>query len=160
DPGLVGVSAGAGLAAAAAIVLGDKAARFLMANAPFLVPVAAFGGALVTTAMLYRMATWEGRTSIATMLLAGLALGALAGAGPARRGVGARRDRLCRHHRPPPGAACGRAGPSSAAAGISLRRRHPAAPGRHVRAHHRGAGGAADRHRHRAHRRAVLFVSA
>src|ERR1700733_15887526 len=31
--------------------------------------------------MLYRMGTWEGRTSIATMLLAGLALGALAGAG-------------------------------------------------------------------------------
>jgi len=81
DPGLAGVSAGAGLAAAAAIVLGDKAAPFLMANAPFLLPVAAFGGTLVTTAMLYRMATWEGRTSIATMLLAGLALGALAGAG-------------------------------------------------------------------------------
>jgi len=80
DPGLVGVSAGAGLAAAAAIVAGDKAAPFLVANA-FLLPVAAFGGALVTTAMLYRMATWEGRTSIATMLLAGLALGALAGAG-------------------------------------------------------------------------------
>jgi heme transport system permease protein len=80
DPGLVGVSAGAGLAAAAAIVLGDKEAPFLMANAPFLLPVAAFAGALATTALLYRMATRQGRTSIATMLLAGLALGALAGA--------------------------------------------------------------------------------
>jgi iron complex transport system permease protein len=78
DPGLVGVSAGAGLAA---IVAGDKAAPFLLAGAPFLLPITAFCGALVTTAMLYRMATWEGRTSIATMLLAGLALGALAGAG-------------------------------------------------------------------------------
>ena len=81
DPGLVGVSAGAGLAAAAAIVAGDKAAPFLLAGALFLLPIAAFCGALVTTAMLYGMATWEGRTSIATMLLAGLALGALAGAG-------------------------------------------------------------------------------
>jgi iron complex transport system permease protein len=81
DPGLVGVSAGAGLAAAAAIVAGDKAAPIVMASAPFLLPIAAFCGALGTTALLYRMATWEGRTSIATMLLAGLALGALAGAG-------------------------------------------------------------------------------
>jgi iron complex transport system permease protein len=81
DPGLVGVSAGAGLAAAAAIVVGDKTAPSLLANAPFLLPLAAFAGALVTTAMLYRLATWQGRTSIATMLLAGLALGALAGAG-------------------------------------------------------------------------------
>ena len=81
DPGLVGVSSGAGLAAAAAIVAGDKAAPFLLASAPFLLPLAAFGGALATTALLYRLAIWQGRTSIATMLLAGLALGALAGAG-------------------------------------------------------------------------------
>lgn len=81
DPGLVGVSAGAGLAAAIAIVIGDRTAPVLMANAPFFLPVAAFCGALATTALLYRMATWQSRTSIATMLLAGLALGALAGAG-------------------------------------------------------------------------------
>ena len=53
----------------------------MLAGAPFLLPITAFCGALAITAMLYRMATWEGRTSIATMLLAGLALGALAGAG-------------------------------------------------------------------------------
>jgi iron complex transport system permease protein len=81
DPGLVGVSAGAGLAAAAAIVVGDKTAPALMTNIQFLLPLAAFCGALATTAMLYRMATWQGRTSVATMLLAGLALGAIAGAG-------------------------------------------------------------------------------
>jgi len=81
DPGLVGVSAGAGLAAAAVIVVGDKAAPALVMNSPFLLPLAAFLGALGTTALLYRIATWQGRTSIATMLLAGLALGALAGAG-------------------------------------------------------------------------------
>ncbi len=38
-------------------------------------------GGLVTTAVLCRLSTREGRTSIATLLLAGLALGALAGAG-------------------------------------------------------------------------------
>ncbi len=81
DPGLVGVSAGAGLAVAATIVVGDKILPAAMVNLPFLLPVAAFLGALATTALLYRIATWQGRTSIATMLLAGLALGALAGAG-------------------------------------------------------------------------------
>jgi iron complex transport system permease protein len=97
DPGLVGVSAGASLAAAAAIVAGDKAAPFLTASAPFLLPIAAFCGALATTAMLYRVATWEGRTSIATMLLAGLALGALAGAGTGLL-VFLADDRHARHH--------------------------------------------------------------
>jgi iron complex transport system permease protein len=78
DPGLVGVSAGAGLAAAAVIVLGD---RVLTERLPFeALPFAAFMGGLLTTTMLYRIATRDGRTSIATLLLAGLALGALAGA--------------------------------------------------------------------------------
>jgi len=78
DPGLVGVSAGAALAVAATIVVGDRIAGSI----PFAaLPVAAFVGGLVTTAVLYRLSTREGRTSIATLLLAGLALGALAGAG-------------------------------------------------------------------------------
>lgn len=81
DPGLVGVSAGAGLAAAAAIVIGDRILPVAAMASPLLLPIAAFLGALATTALLYRVATWQGRTSIATMLLAGLALGALAGAG-------------------------------------------------------------------------------
>jgi iron complex transport system permease protein len=81
DPGLVGVSAGAGLAAAATIVLGD---RFFLANfamkLPFaLLPFGAFCGGLVSTLALYLIATRQGRTSVATMLLAGVALGALAG---------------------------------------------------------------------------------
>jgi iron complex transport system permease protein len=78
DPGLVGVSSGAGLAAASVIVLGD---RLLAGRLPFeALPFAAFAGGLLTTTLLYRIATSEGRTSIATLLLAGLALGALAGA--------------------------------------------------------------------------------
>jgi iron complex transport system permease protein len=81
DPGLVGVSGGAGLGAAAMIVAGDRALPTALMDSPIVLPLAAFFGALAVTSLLYRIATWQGRTSIATMLLAGLALGALAGAG-------------------------------------------------------------------------------
>jgi iron complex transport system permease protein len=82
DPGLVGVSAGGALAAAAAIVLGDRIAAQYNTKLPFeILPIAAFGGSLIATVILYRIATREGRTSIATFLLAGLAIGALAMAG-------------------------------------------------------------------------------
>ncbi|WP_332683009.1 FecCD family ABC transporter permease [Bosea sp. (in: a-proteobacteria)] len=80
DPGLVGVSAGAGLAAAATIVLGDRLLAGMDMKLPFAVlPFGAFFGGLVSTLALYLIATREGRTSVATMLLAGVALGALAG---------------------------------------------------------------------------------
>lgn len=77
DPGLVGVSAGAGLGAVLAIVLGGLLPFALGA---WLVPAAAFVGGLGTTIVLYAVATRSGRTSIATMLLAGIAIAALAGA--------------------------------------------------------------------------------
>jgi iron complex transport system permease protein len=81
DPGLVGVSAGAGLAAAATIVLGDRLLAGVIGKLPFAaLPAGAFLGGLLTTTLLYVIATREGRTSVATMLLAGVALGALAGA--------------------------------------------------------------------------------
>lgn len=78
DPGIVGVSAGATLGAVLAIVLGGAlpAVVFDMVGAQA-VPVAAFVGAWVTTLLLYRVATRHGRTSVATMLLAGIALTAL-----------------------------------------------------------------------------------
>jgi iron complex transport system permease protein len=81
DPGLVGVSAGAGFGAVAAIVLGGYlpvAVIALVGN--YLVPFAAFLGSWATTLLLYGIATRGGRTSVATMLLAGIALGALTGA--------------------------------------------------------------------------------
>jgi iron complex transport system permease protein len=82
DPGLVGVSAGGALAAAGTIVLGDRLMAHYAITLPFqLLPLAAFVGSLIATAILYRIATREGRTSIATFLLAGLAIGALAMAG-------------------------------------------------------------------------------
>lgn len=81
DPGLIGVSAGAGLAAVLVIVLGGAVlAPLTLAIGTFSLPIAAFLGGLVSTLVLYKVATRQGRTSVATMLLAGIALGALAGA--------------------------------------------------------------------------------
>ena len=79
DPGIVGVSAGASLGAVAIIVLGGTVlapySEFAGANA---LPFAAFLGGLASTYILYSIATRERRTSVATMLLAGIALGAFA----------------------------------------------------------------------------------
>jgi iron complex transport system permease protein len=81
DPGLVGVSAGAGLGAVGIIVLGTTALAPLTALLGiYALQIASFAGGLVTTFILYRVATRSGQTAIATMLLAGIALGALAGA--------------------------------------------------------------------------------
>jgi iron complex transport system permease protein len=58
DPGLVGVSAGGALAAAGAIVIGARLAAQHGFVLPFgVLPLAAFIGALATTALLYRTAT-------------------------------------------------------------------------------------------------------
>lgn len=81
DPGIVGVASGAGLGAVTFIVLGTG---YLAPVALFLgiyhIPIAAFVGGLVTTFLLYRISTRGGQTSVATMLLAGIALGAMTGA--------------------------------------------------------------------------------
>ena len=81
DPGLVGVGAGAGLGAIGAIVLGAALPFGLQQGlGHYLVPVAAFLGGWLTTILLYRISTQRGRTSVAVMLLGGIALGAIAGA--------------------------------------------------------------------------------
>lgn len=74
DPGLIGVSGGAALGAVAVIVLG--VAPF----GPFTLPVAAFLAGAATTLLVYRLARRHSRTEVATLLLVGLALNALAGA--------------------------------------------------------------------------------
>jgi iron complex transport system permease protein len=82
DPALVGVSSGGAFAAATAIVISDSAwgagFRFLQLE---LLPIAAFVGSLTTTIILYKIASREGRTSVAIFLLAGLAIAAIANAG-------------------------------------------------------------------------------
>lgn len=81
DPGLVGVSAGAGFGAVAAIVLGGLLPLFILdLVGSYLVTFAAFLGGWASTLLLYGVATRGGHTSVATMLLAGIALGALTGA--------------------------------------------------------------------------------
>ncbi|SFF32250.1 iron complex transport system permease protein [Fontimonas thermophila] len=77
DPGLIGVSAGAAFAAAVLMVLGvDR----LLPTAVAL-PAASFIGGAAAAAAVLRLSLVDGRTRIATMLLAGLALNAIAGAG-------------------------------------------------------------------------------
>lgn len=81
DPALVGISSGASLGAVLTIVLGSSLFGALFAVFGFYaLPVAAFLGCLITTLLLYRIATRSGQTSVATMLLAGIALAALANA--------------------------------------------------------------------------------
>ncbi|HVV94409.1 MAG TPA: iron ABC transporter permease [Hyphomicrobiales bacterium] len=81
DPGIIGVSSGAALGAVVAIILGDGVlAPVLGPLGAYGLPLFAFAGALAATFLLYRFATVGGRTSVATMLLAGIALAALAGA--------------------------------------------------------------------------------
>ncbi|MBQ56215.1 MAG: ABC transporter permease, partial [Pseudomonadaceae bacterium] len=80
DPGLIGVSSGAALGAAIAIVGGSLFGGIPEAFAPYLLSVFAFAGGLGVTALVYRLGRRDGQTSVATMLLAGIALTALAGA--------------------------------------------------------------------------------
>lgn len=79
DPSLIGISSGAALAATAVVVIGDAVSFSLPPVLQlFVFPAAAFTGALVTTLAIYRLATVGGRTVVATLLLAGIALNALA----------------------------------------------------------------------------------
>ncbi|RAR34917.1 iron ABC transporter permease [Pseudomonas sp. MDMC224] len=80
DPGLVGVSSGAALGAAVAIVGGAAFGGLPEAFAPYLLSACAFVGGLLITALVYRLGRRDGQTNVATMLLAGIALTALAGA--------------------------------------------------------------------------------
>ena len=79
DPSLIGVSSGASVGASLAIVF---AGGLLQANAWMGLSVVAFGafaGGLLATLLVYRLATSEFGTSVTTMLLAGIAIGAIAG---------------------------------------------------------------------------------
>ncbi|MEO1711898.1 MAG: iron ABC transporter permease, partial [Bacteroidota bacterium] len=82
DPGLIGVSSGAMLFAAIGIVaLPEQITNLWPWLSPFFVAIAAFIGSVVTTIIVFRFATLNGRTSVQLMLLSGLAISALASAG-------------------------------------------------------------------------------
>ena len=80
DPGLIGVSSGAALGAAVAIVGGAMLGGIPDALSPYILSICAFAGGLGVTALVYRLGRRDGQTHVATMLLAGIALTALAGA--------------------------------------------------------------------------------
>ncbi|MBY8977083.1 iron ABC transporter permease [Rhodobacteraceae bacterium NNCM2] len=81
DPGLIGVSAGASLGAVLAIVLGHHVAGLLPAVLEaWLLPAAAFIVASVVITFVFALAKRHGETSVATLILAGVAVNAIAAA--------------------------------------------------------------------------------
>lgn len=82
DPGLVGISSGAALAAGVTIVLGASLFPDLpRALGSWTLVLAAFAGGLLVTFGVYMLAQGPGGTNVGLMLLAGVAINALAGAG-------------------------------------------------------------------------------
>ncbi|MCZ4497626.1 MAG: hemin transporter permease [Marmoricola sp.] len=77
EPGVVGVSAGAALAASSAIAFGITVAGV------WTIPIFAFLGGLVTTLLVYLMSRDGGRTEVVTLVLTGIAVNAVAQAGMA-----------------------------------------------------------------------------
>jgi iron complex transport system permease protein len=74
SPDIVGSSAGGALGAVLAIVTG------LAQRSLYYLPLLSFGGSLASLLAVYTIATRRGRTPMATLLLAGVALGSLASA--------------------------------------------------------------------------------
>lgn len=82
DPALIGVSSGAAFAVALLLVFGGAWIAVLpSAGAVLALPLAAMGGGLAAVTLVWRLSTRHGRTSVVTMLLAGIAINALCGAG-------------------------------------------------------------------------------
>ena len=75
EPGVVGVSSGAALAAATVIVTGWTFAG------SWTIALAAFVGGLLTTVLVYTTARDGGRTEVVTLVLTGVALNAMTSAG-------------------------------------------------------------------------------
>lgn len=79
DPSLIGISSGSALAATFVIIVGDLVHLSLSSSLGlFAFPAAAFAGGLITALLIYRLSTIGGQTAVATMLLAGIAVNALA----------------------------------------------------------------------------------
>lgn len=82
DPVLIGVSGGAALGAVAAIVVGHKLATLLPPEAlRWLVPAAAFAGALAAVTGVMRLGGAREGSGPGALILAGIAISALASAG-------------------------------------------------------------------------------
>ncbi|MEH6588054.1 MAG: iron ABC transporter permease [Halioglobus sp.] len=78
DPSLIGVTAGASLGAS--LVIAGAGSWIVGLGGLTLISVGAFLGGMTAVIIVYRLANSEQGTSVATMLLAGIAITALAGA--------------------------------------------------------------------------------
>lgn len=81
EPGLVGVSSGAALGAALLLVLGAHWPALAELPQTLRLPLAAFAGAAASAWLVIRLSLVDGQARVATLLLAGLAINAIAGAG-------------------------------------------------------------------------------
>jgi iron complex transport system permease protein len=81
DPSIIGISAGAALASSVVIVFGSALVSF---SAHFggvaALSIASFAGAVGATLLIFRLGRVNGKTQVSTLLLAGIAINALAGA--------------------------------------------------------------------------------
>ncbi|MCE8023731.1 FecCD family ABC transporter permease [Billgrantia aerodenitrificans] len=81
DPGLIGITAGASIGAVSAIVLGRLIAPELPALLQTaLLPLAAFVGATLVMACVFTLSRRGGETSVAMLILIGIAINTIAGA--------------------------------------------------------------------------------
>lgn len=78
DPGLIGIVSGAALAVAIVIVLAEPITG---TSGLYSLSMAAFIGGLITCLFIFKVARMTGTFSVTHMLLAGIAINALAGAG-------------------------------------------------------------------------------
>ncbi len=82
DPALIGISSGAALFTVVMIVLGVHIFQDLFNTlGTYVLSIAAFAGAFLTTILIYRISQAGGKTIVSTMLLAGIAISAMAAAG-------------------------------------------------------------------------------
>lgn len=81
DPSIIGISGGGAMMAAIFIILGGGVLYTIIPLAGELgLTVFTFLGALLTTLLVFTLSLRKGRSDVATMLLAGIAINALAGA--------------------------------------------------------------------------------
>jgi len=81
EPGLLGISGGAAFAVACALALAPALGAHAIHALPYALPLIATIGALLATGIVMALARTSGVTDIAGLLLAGVSINALAGAG-------------------------------------------------------------------------------
>lgn len=81
EPGLTGTSSGAALGAAVILVFGAGTGGLATLAGSLAMPIVAFVGAFAATMLVYRVSTSFGKINVFTLLLAGIAVNAICGAG-------------------------------------------------------------------------------